>query len=73
MSTSVVPINQLSPGGDLRSYIHSVSAFPILTADEEQNLARRLFDDGDLDAARELILSHLRFVVHIARTYRGYG
>ena len=73
MSTSVIPINQLSPGGDLRSYIHSVSAFPILTADEEQNLARRLFDDGDLDAARELILSHLRFVVHIARTYRGYG
>lgn len=73
MSTSVVPINQLSPGGDLRSYIHSVSAFPILTADEEQNLARRLFNDGDLEAARELILSHLRFVVHIARTYRGYG
>ena len=73
MSTSVIPINQLSPGGDLRSYIHSVSAFPILTADEEQNLARRFYDDGDLDAAREMILSHLRFVVHIARTYRGYG
>ena len=73
MSNSVIPINQLSPGGDLRSYIHSVSAFPILTADEEQSLARRFYDDGDLDAARELILSHLRFVVHIARTYRGYG
>lgn len=73
MSTSVIPINQLSPGSDLRSYIHSVNAFPILTADEEQNLARRFYDDGDLDAARELILSHLRFVVHIARTYRGYG
>lgn len=73
MSTSVIPINQLSPGSDLRSYIHSVNAFPILTADEEQSLARRFYDDGDLDAARELILSHLRFVVHIARTYRGYG
>lgn len=73
MSSSVIPINQLSPGSDLRSYIHSVNAFPILTADEEQNLARRFYDDGDLDAARELILSHLRFVVHIARTYRGYG
>lgn len=73
MSTSVVPINQLSPGSDLRSYIHSVNSFPILTVDEEQNLARRFYDDGDLDAARELIVSHLRFVVHIARTYRGYG
>ena len=73
MSTSVVPINQLSPGGNLRSYIHSVNAFPILTVDEEQSLARRLYDEGDLDAARELIVSHLRFVVHIARTYRGYG
>lgn len=73
MSTSVIPINQLSPGGDLRSYIHSVNAFPILTAEEEQKLARRFFDDGDLEAAREMILSHLRFVVHIARTYRGYG
>lgn len=73
MNTSVVPINQLSPGSDLRSYIHSVNSFPILTVDEEQNLARRFYDDGDLDAARELIVSHLRFVVHIARTYRGYG
>lgn len=73
MSTSVVPINQLSPGSNLRSYIHSVNSFPILTVDEEQNLARRFYDDGDLDAARELIVSHLRFVVHIARTYRGYG
>ncbi|MCY3540343.1 MAG: RNA polymerase sigma factor RpoH [Gammaproteobacteria bacterium] len=73
MSSSVIPINQLSPGSDLRSYIHSVNAFPILTADEEQKLAHRFYDDGDLEAARELILSHLRFVVHIARTYRGYG
>ena len=73
MSTSVVPINQLSPGSNLRSYIHSVNSFPILTVDEEQNLARRFYDDGNLDAARELIVSHLRFVVHIARTYRGYG
>ena len=45
----------------------------MLSADEERELAERLQQEGDLDAARQLVLSHLRFVVHIARTYAGYG
>lgn len=73
MSTSLVSISSLSPGGDLSSYINTVNAHPVLTPDEERELAFRFYDDGDLDAARELIMSHLRFVVYLARTYRGYG
>jgi RNA polymerase sigma-32 factor len=61
------------PLGSLDHYIQTVNATPVLTAEQEQALARRLRDEGDLDAARELIVSHLRFVVHIARGYRGYG
>jgi RNA polymerase sigma-32 factor len=59
--------------GSLDSYIHSVSRIPVLDADAEQNLARRLRDQQDLGAAQELVLSNLRFVVHIARGYMGYG
>lgn len=73
MTTSVIPISNLSPGGDLTSYINTVNACPVLTAEEEKDLAHRFFDEGDLDAARELIISNLRFVVYLARTYRGYG
>lgn len=73
MSSSVIPISHLSPGGDLRSYVNTVNSFRILTPEEEQSLARRFYDEQDLDAARELVISHLRFVVHVARTYRGYG
>jgi RNA polymerase sigma-32 factor len=61
------------PLGSLDRYIQTVSATPVLSAEAEQALAHRLRDDGDLDAARELIVSHLRFVVHIARGYMGYG
>lgn len=61
------------PIGSLDAYIHAVNAIPVLTQDEERNLAQRLRDTDDLDAARELVLSHLRFVVHIARGYIGYG
>jgi RNA polymerase sigma-32 factor len=50
-----------------------VSALPILSADEEQTLARRLYDHQDLEAARQLVMSQLRFVVHVARSYTGYG
>ena len=57
----------------LESYIQSVNAFPILTLQEEIDLARRLQREGDLDAARQLVLSHLRVVVAIARGYTGYG
>nr|WP_110017191.1 RNA polymerase sigma factor RpoH [Plasticicumulans acidivorans] len=59
--------------GDLDGYIRAVNGIPMLEADEEQHLARRLKEHNDLEAARRLILSHLRFVVHIARGYRGYG
>ncbi|HYF35384.1 MAG TPA: RNA polymerase sigma factor RpoH [Prosthecobacter sp.] len=61
------------PTGSLEAYVQTVSRFPILTAAEEQSLARRLRDHGDLDAARTLVLSHLRVVVAIARGYLGYG
>jgi RNA polymerase sigma-32 factor len=61
------------PVGSLDSYIDRVSQIPVLTKDNEVALAVRFRSEGDLDAARELVLSHLRFVVHIARGYLGYG
>ncbi|PTC02061.1 RNA polymerase sigma factor RpoH [Vibrio mediterranei] len=57
----------------LDGYIHSVNSYPMLTADEERELAERLHYDGEIEAAKGLILSHLRFVVHVARGYSGYG
>ncbi|ASK56787.1 RNA polymerase sigma factor RpoH [Vibrio tarriae] len=57
----------------LDSYIRSVNGYPMLSADEERELAERLHYKGDIDAAKDLILSHLRFVVHVARGYSGYG
>jgi len=61
------------PTGSLEAYTQAVNAIPVLSAEEERDLAVRLQRDSDLDAARQLVLSHLRFVVHIARGYRGYG
>ena len=62
-----------SPVGNLDAYIRAVQHYPMLTEQEEQGLARRLRDHEDLDAARQLILSHLRLVVSTARQYLGYG
>lgn len=59
--------------GSLESYIQSVNRFPILTAEQELDLARRLKDEQDIESARQLVLSHLRVVVSIARGYLGYG
>ncbi|KAF1008146.1 MAG: RNA polymerase sigma factor RpoH [Luteibacter sp.] len=59
--------------GSLDSYIAAVHRIPVLSLDEEQTLARRFHDDADLDAAKQLVMSHLRFVVHVARGYNGYG
>ncbi|MBP5981624.1 MAG: RNA polymerase sigma factor RpoH [Halomonas sp.] len=73
MSTSLLPVGQLSPGHDLGGYIRAVNGISVLSVEEERELAFRLYDDGDLEAARRLVLSHLRFVVHIARSYSGYG
>ncbi len=59
--------------GNIDSYIHWVKQIPILTQDEEQKLAEQFRDHGDLNAARQLVISQLRFVVRIARGYAGYG
>ncbi len=61
------------PVGSLEAYVGQVSTIPMLSREEELALARRFHEHQDLDAARELVLSHLRFVVHIARGYVGYG
>jgi RNA polymerase sigma-32 factor len=66
-----VPLNFQS--GEISSYLRSVYAQPILTAEEERELAIRYHENEDLDAARQLILSHLRFVVRVARGFVGYG
>jgi len=68
-NTDLMAISEQS----LDSYIHTIKAIPVLSADEEQELAKRLFNDGDLKAARKLVISHLRFVLYIAHSYRGYG
>ncbi len=62
-----------SATGSLDTYIQAVNRFPLLSQDEETTLARRLRDEEDVDAARQLVLSHLRVVVSIARGYLGYG
>ncbi|MCZ6898506.1 MAG: RNA polymerase sigma factor RpoH [Betaproteobacteria bacterium] len=62
-----------STSGSIESYIQSANRFPILSQEEETSLARRLRDEGDINAARQLVLSHLRVVVSIARGYKGYG
>ncbi len=59
--------------GSLEAYIQTVNRFPILSAEDERELARRFRDDGDLEGARQLVLSHLRLVVAVARGYLGYG
>ncbi len=61
------------PIGSLDAYVDRVSQIPVLTREAERALANRFHEGNDLEAARELVLSHLRFVVHIARGYSGYG
>ncbi len=78
MSTSLMTTDfqrhfALVPQGSLEAYIQAVNTIPVLTAEEEKSLAERLQDGGDLSSARQLIMSHLRFVVHIAKSYAGYG
>jgi len=74
-STALVANNLPIPSalGSLDAYIGAVHQIPVLSVDDEQDLARRFRDGNDLDAARELVHSHLRFVVHVARGYNGYG
>lgn len=63
----------VSHGGSIESYVQAVSSIDMLSAEEEKSLAIRLFENEDLEAARKLVMSHLRFVVHIAKSYAGYG
>ena len=63
----------LVPTGNIDAYISAAYQIPVLTPDEERELAVRLRDQGDMDAAKRLVLSHLRFVIRIARGYLGYG
>ena len=68
-----VSVSMPMPTGSLEAYIQTVNRFPILSAEEEGRFARRFRNDGDLEGARQLVLSHLRLVVAIARGYLGYG
>ncbi|HEB94478.1 MAG TPA: RNA polymerase sigma factor RpoH [Gammaproteobacteria bacterium] len=61
------------PSGSLEAYVQAASQIPMLGVEEERKLATRLREEGDLNAARQLVLSHLRFVIHVARGYSGYG
>ncbi len=69
----LLSLGSLAPGRDLDAYVQTVNAIPILTAEEEKSLAERFYYQNDLEAARRLVLAHLRFVVHLARGYNGYG
>lgn len=71
MTTMALALPQSS--GSIEAYVQSVNRIPMLTAEQERELAERLVEQDDLAAARQLIMSHLRFVVHVARSYSGYG
>jgi len=71
--TDLQEMEALMPGGDLQAYINSVHSIGILTPEEEKKLAEDLYYRNDLDAARKLVLAHLRFVIYIAKSYSGYG
>lgn len=73
MRKSLELIEHITPGQNLDAYVQTISTIPVLSVEEERALAERLFYQDDLEAARQLVLSHLRFVVHIARSYSGYG
>lgn len=68
-----MPTALTAPGVNLGAYINTVHQIPILTPEQEQELAHRYYDEGDVEAARLLVMSHLRFVIHIARSYSGYA
>ena len=66
-------ILSMAPGANLAAYVQTVSAISVLTPERERELADRLFYENCVESARELVLAHLRFVVHVARSYSGYG
>ena len=66
-------IDPTAPGRDLTAYIASVNSIAVLTREQERELANQYYYDDNVDAARQLVMAHLRFVVHMAKTYSGYG
>ena len=70
MNQALITANLPQPVGSLDAYIQAAGKFPILSVEQEQGLARRFRDEDDLDAAGQLVMSHLRFVVHVARRVR---
>lgn len=75
--TALIARNNLTlpalAAGSEEAYLQQIRSIPILSAEEEQDLARKFFYEQDLEAARKLVISHLRFVVHIAKGFKGYG
>ena len=73
MTTGVIPVQHLVPGSNLSAYMQAVNGVPVLSVERERELAEDLYYNGNVEAARALVMAHLRFVVHIAKTYSGYG
>jgi len=73
MSTQLQPAVAMMPGSNVNAYLQGIGGVAVLNAEEERELTERLYYENDLEAARRLVLSHLRFVVHIAKSYNGYG
>jgi RNA polymerase sigma-32 factor len=73
MNKALQAMEWMTPGANLNAYIQGTATVPILSIEEEKSLGESLYYEEDLDAARRLVMSHLRFVVHIARSYNGYG
>ena len=73
MNKSLQTMELMTPGANLNAYIQGTATVPILSLEEEKSLGESLYYEEDLDSARRLVMSHLRFVVHIARSYSGYG
>ena len=73
MTTQLANLQLALPSGSLEAYVQAVNQIPVVSAEQERELAERFQQHNDLDAARQLVLSHLRFVVRVARGYRGYG
>lgn len=72
MNTAIQTVH-LVPGANLSAYMQTVSSIPILSAEREHELAEQLYYHENVESARELVMAHLRFVVHIAKSYQGYG
>lgn len=73
MNKALQTIPAMVPGANMGAYVQSVSAVPVLSRERELELANALYYHDDLEAARELVIAHLRYVVHIAKSYSGYG